>query len=188
MRENIPTISSNELRKNLITGAIAGGMLGLAFGYASGSPWLGLMVGILFGLAIGYRISRIPLKMRYPTFMVRRIILTAAFLLLVGLGYAGLLFRGWTGTRAILAALFPITVWAFLVITLGMAIASLDELQRRIQTEAIAIGFGGTVIICGAYGLLELAGVVPALNWGIAIFVMVFMWFIGKTWTLWRYR
>ena len=126
--------------------------------------------------------------MRYPTFMVRRIILTAAFLMLVGLGYAGVLFRGWTGTRAILAALFPIAVWAFLVVTLGRAIASLDELQRRIQTEAIAIGFAGTVIVCGGYGLLEIAGVVPALNWGLVIFVMTFMWFVGKMWTLWRYR
>ncbi len=188
MKENIPTISSSELRNNLITGAIAGGMLGLAYGYASGSPWLGLIVGILFGLAIGYRISRVPLKMRYPAFMVRRIILTAAFLMLVGLGYAGVLFRGWTGTRAILAALFPIAVWGFLVITLGRAIASLDELQRRIQTEAIAIGFAGTVIVCGGYGLLEIAGVIPALNWGLVIFVMIFMWFIGKMWTMWRYR
>ena len=60
--------------------------------------------------------------------------------------------------RAILAALLPIAAWAFLVVTLGMAIASLDELQRRIQTEAIAIGFAGTVIVCGGYGLLGLAG------------------------------
>ena len=32
MKENIPTISSSELRKNLVTGAVAVGMLGLAFG------------------------------------------------------------------------------------------------------------------------------------------------------------
>ena len=188
MKNNLQPISSIEMRKNLVTGAIAGGMLGLTYGYGFGSPWFGLVVGILFGLAIGYRISRVPMKMRYPTFMVRRILLTAAFLMLVGLGYAGLLGRGWTGTRAILAALFPIAAWAFLVITVGMAIASLDDLQRRIQTEAIAIGFAGTVIVCGGYGLLELAGVVPALNWGLVIFVMVFMWFVGKMWTLWRYR
>ena len=92
------------------------------------------------------------------------------------------------GVIAILAALLPIAAWAFLVVTLGMAIASLDELQRRIQTEAIAIGFAGTVIVCGGYGLLGLAGNLPALNWGLVLFVMVFMWFIGKMWTMWRYR
>ena len=188
MKENIPTISSIEVRKNLITGAIAGGMLGVAFGYGLGSLWLGLLAGILFGLAIGYRINRVPIKMRYPMYMTRRILLAAASVILVGLGYASLLERGWTGTRATLAALLPIAAWAFLVITLGMAIASLDELQRRIQTEAIAIGFAGTVIVCGGYGLLGVAGILPALNWGLVIFVMVFMWFIGKMWTLWRYR
>ena len=188
MKENIQSVSSAELRKNLISGAVAGGMLGVAFGYSLGSLWLGLPVGILFGLAVGYRISRAPIKMRYPMFMIRRILLTGAFCILVTMGFAVLLDQGWTGTRIILAACISIAAWTFLVITLGLAIASLDELQRRIQTEAISIGFAGTVIVCGAYGLLGAAGLLPALNWGLVIFVMVFMWFLGKMWTLWRYR
>ena len=133
-------------------------MLGVAFGYAFGSLWFGTVIGILFGLAVGYRINRARIKMRYPNFMIRRVLLTATFCILVGMGYAVLLDQGWTGTRVILAAVFPIAAWAFLVVTLGMAIASLDELQRRIQTEAIAIGFAGTVIVCGGCGLLGLAG------------------------------
>jgi hypothetical protein len=188
MKETNPTTSSSELRKNLITGAIAGGMAGAAFGYGLGRLWLGIIVGILFGLAIGYRIHQLPVKMRYPMVIIRRILLAAGFCVLVGMGYAVLLDRGWSGTRAILAALLPIAAWAFLVVTLGMAIASLDELQRRIQTEAIAIGFAGTVIVCGGYGLLGMTGTFPALNWGIVIFVMVLMWFVGKMWTMWRYR
>lgn len=188
MKAETPTISNSELRKNLATGAVAGGMLGVAFGYELGSLWLGLVVGILFGLAIGYRLQRVPIKMRYPAYLIRRTLLAAGFCILVGMGYAALVDRGWTGTRAILAALLPIAAWAFLVINLGMAIASLDELQRRIQTEAIAIGFAGTVIVCGGYGLLGLAGLLPAMNWGLVIFVMVCMWFIGKMWTMWRYR
>jgi hypothetical protein len=188
MKENVPTLASSELRKNLITGAITGSMLGAAFGYGFGSLWPGIIAGILFGLAIGYRIHRVPIKMRYPMYLVRRILLAVGFCVLVGMGYAVLLDRGWTGTRAILAALLPSSALAFLVITLGMAIASLDELQRRIQTEAIAIGFAGTVIVCGGYGLLGLAGILPAINWGMVIFVMVLMWFVGKMWTLWRYR
>ena len=188
MKENVQTIASIEMRKNLVTGAIAGGMLGLAYGYVFANLWLGIIVGILFGLAIGFRISRVPIKMRYPMYLIRRTLLAAGFCVLAGMGYAILVDRGWTGTRAILAALLPIAAWAFLVVTLGMAIASLDELQRRIQTEAIAIGFAGTVIVCGGYGLLGLAGNLPALNWGLVLFVMVFMWFIGKMWTMWRYR
>jgi hypothetical protein len=188
MNENIPTASSSELHKNIITSAIAGGMAGAAFGYGLGSLWLGIIVGILFGLAIGYRLQRMPIKMRYPPYLIRRILLAAGFCVLVGMGYAVLVDRGWSGTRATLAALLPIAAWSFLVVTLAMAIASLDELQRRIQTEAIAIGFAGTVIVCGGYGLLGLAGILPAINWGLVIFVMVLMWFVGKMWTLWRYR
>ena len=188
MKETLQPVSSIELRKNLITGGIAGGMLGVAFGYGFGSLWFGTVVGILFGLAIGYRMGRIPIKMRYPSFMIRRILLSGAFAVLVGLVYGALLDHGWTGTRATLAALVPIAAWTFLVITLAMAIASLDELQRRIQTEAISIGFAGTVIVCGGYSLLELGGILLALNWGLVLFVMVVMWFIGKMWTLWRYR
>jgi len=188
MKADIPKISSSELRKNLITGAIAGGMLGTAFGYGFGSLWLGLVAGIIFGLAIGYRIQQVPIKMRYPPYLVRRTLLAAGFCILMVMGFGVLVDRGWSGMHAILAALLPIAAWAFLVFTLGMAIASLDELQRRIQTEAIAIGFAGTAIVCGGYGLLGLAGILPAINWGIVIFVMVCMWFIGKMWLLWRYR
>jgi hypothetical protein len=188
MKENIPTTPSRELSKNLITGAIAGGMAGAAFGYNLGSLWLGIITGILFGLAIGYRLQRAPIKMRYPPYLIRRTLLAAGFCILVGMGFAVLVDNGWSGTPVILAALAPMAAWAFLVVTLGMAIASLDELQRRIQTEAIAIGFAGTVIVCGGYGLLGLAGILPAINWGMVIFLMVLMWFVGKMWTLWRYR
>lgn len=188
MKENIQNVSDTEMRKNLITGAITGGMLGVAFGYSFGHPLLGIIVGLLFGLAIGYRISRVPIKMRYPMYMTRRMLLAAAFVILTGLGYAILFDRGWIGKGTNLAILVPIAAWALLVITLGMAIASLDEMQRRIQTEAIAIGFAGTAIVCGGYGLLNLVGLLPALNWGLVIFVMVFMWFLGKLWTIWRYR
>ncbi|HTX92947.1 MAG TPA: hypothetical protein VMC09_17175 [Anaerolineales bacterium] len=188
MKENLQPVPSAEMRKNLVTGAITGVMLGAAFGYGFGNLWIGTIVGVLFGLAIGYRLGLGSMKMRYPMFLVRRILLASGFCLLVGFGYAFLLDHGWTGTRAILASLIPIAAWAFLVVMLGMAIASLDELQRRIQTEALAIGFGGTVIVCGAYGLLGLAGVLPALNLGLVIFVMAVMWFVGKMWTMWRYR
>ena len=188
MKEANPSISSSELRKNLVTGAIAGGMAGAAFGQGLGSLWTGIVAGILFGLAIGSRLQRVPIKMRYPMPIIRRILLAAGFCVLVGMGYAVLVDKGWSGMRAILAAVLPIAAWAFLVVTLGMAIARLDELQRRIQTEAIAIGFAGTVIVCGGYGLLGLAGILPAINWGMVIFVMVLMWFVGKMWTLWRYR
>jgi hypothetical protein len=188
MKEKFPTDSNNERLKNIITGVTAGGMLGVVFGYGFSQLWIGIIVGILVGLAIGYRLDRLPIRMRYPIHITRQFLLAAAFMMLAGFGYMIFIDRGWSGTRAILAALVPIAAWVFLVITLGMAIASLDELQRRIQTEAIAIGFAGTAIACGGYGLLQWAGIVPILNAGIILFVMILMWFIGKMWTLWRYQ
>ena len=186
MKENIQSVSAIEKRKNLITGAIASGMLGLAFGYGMGSLWLGLIVGILFGLAIGFRLSRFSPKMRYPKRMTRRMLLSGSLALLAVFGFALLPERGLSQPQTILVALVPMAAIALFVISMATAITNLDELQRRIQTEAISIGFAGTIIVCGGYGLSGLAGIFPALNWGIVILVMVFMWFIGKIWTLWR--
>ena len=188
MKEASNTLSSSEIRKNLISGAIAGGMLGAALGFGWGSLWLGIVVGVLFGLAIGFRLGRAPIKMRFPMYMIRRMLLAAAFTMLAGLVYAILLDRGWTGTPLHLVALIPLAGWVVLVVFIGAAISSLDELQRRIQTEAIAIGFAGTAIVCGGIGLLGIGGLLPSWNWGLVVFVMVFMWFLGKMWTMWRYR
>jgi len=187
MKENIQTVSSIEMRKNLITGAIAGGMLGLALGYGFSSLWLGVVAGILFGLAVGFRLSRFPAKMRYPMYITRRMLLAGSLALLAVFGFALLQDRGLNRTQIILAALVPMAAIAAFVIFMATAIASLDELQRRIQSEAIAIGFAGTAIFCLGYGLLGLAGV-PPLNWGLVVPVMTFMWLIGKLWILWRYR
>jgi len=65
------------------------------------------------------------------------------------------------------------------VISIGMAIASLDELQRRIQTEAIAIGFAGTAIFVGGYALFQFAGL-SEVNVGLVLFAMSGFWLAGK--------
>jgi len=187
MKEINRTTSPSEMTKNLIAAGVAGAMLGAAFGVGFGSLLLGLPVGILFGLAVGYRISVSPPRMRYPAAMTRWMLLAGSLFLATVMGYVQLLDLGWTGRRAVLAALAPVLAWALLVFVLAAAIASLDELQRRIQTEAIAIGFAGTAVVTLGYGLLGFAGVVQ-LNWGYVVLVMVVMWLAGKLWTLWRYR
>jgi hypothetical protein len=187
MKDNNQTIPSMEMRKNLVTGALAGGMLGVVFGYELGSLWLGVVTGILFGLAVAFRLRRFPAKMRYPMYVTRRMLLFGSLALLAVFGFILLREHGLSQTQMILAALVPLLAIVLFVVSVGTAIVSLDELQRRIQTEAIAIGFAGTAIFCLSYGLLGLAGV-PTLNWGLIVPVMTFMWLIGKLWTLWRYR
>ena len=53
-----------------------------------------------------------------------------------------------------LIALAPAVPAVWLAISIASAIAQLDELQRRIQLEAIGIAIGGSVIITLTYALL----------------------------------
>ena len=188
MNTNEGRVPNVELRKNLFAGGLVGAAYGLlsAYGFER-DIWLPIIIGALFGVAIGFRISVRPPKMRYPMYMARRMAYAGTFLLLASVVYAYLLDLELTRTQIILATLLPTVGWAALVISIGKAIASLDELQRRIQTEAIAIGFAGTAILVGAYSLLQFGGF-NQINIGVALLVMAVMWLVGKLWTLWRYR
>jgi hypothetical protein len=55
---------------------------------------------------------------------------------------------------------------------------SMDELQRRIQLEAIAFSFGGTAALTFGYGFLEGVGF-PSLNWTFVFPLMMVLWGIG---------
>lgn len=65
--------------------------------------------------------------------------------------------------------------------------ASLDELQRRIRTEAIAIGFGFTALVVMTYGMLGLVRLAQP-NWVFVTLPLVVGWGLGKFWTLWKYK
>ncbi|MGB2964165.1 MAG: hypothetical protein WBB69_09270 [Anaerolineales bacterium] len=180
--------STPEETKNVITASIAGASLGLLYAYGFEiSLVIGLVAGALFGAAIGFRISRKPPKMRYPMALFRRILIAATILLLTSFGYSYLLDQEISQSQKLWAAVLPLLGWASLVVSIGMAIASMDELQRRIQTEAIAISFAGTAIFVGGYALFQFAGL-SEVNVGLVLLVMSFTWLFGKLWTLWRYR
>jgi len=180
--------AKSEDRKTVIVAGVAGAALGLL--YSSGFEFgvlVGIMAGALFGIAIGIRIIRKPPKMRYPMSLLRRTLLAAAFFFVVSYAYSILLDQELSQTQAILATFLPWVGWIAIVVSLGIMIASLDELQRRIQTEAIALGFAGTAIVVGGYALLQFAGLAQ-INVGIVLLIMSFLWLIGKLWTLWKYR
>lgn len=180
--------SEIEDRKTLIVAGVTGATLGLLYSsILEFGVVVGLLIGALFGLAIGYRIIRNPPKMRYPMYLLRRTLLAAAFLFLTTYVYDILTDQDLSQSQAFLATLLPWSGWIALVVSIGMMIANLDELQRRIQTEAIAIGFAGTAIIVGGYALLQFLGYAK-INIGIVILIMSLMWLVGKLWTLWRYR
>jgi hypothetical protein len=181
------SLGADEIRTIIMT-AITGGSFGLLIGYGFEiSLGLGVLIGLFFGVAIGFLINRKPPRMEYPIALFRRILMAATFMLLTSFGYSYLLDQNLSQAQQYWAAFLPLLGWSFLIISIGMAIASLDELQRRIQTEAIAIGFAGTAIFVGGYALLQFAGL-SEVNVGLVLFAMSFCWLAGKLWTLWRYR
>ena len=55
----------------------------------------------------------------------------------------------------------------------------MDELQRRIQLEAFAFGFGATGFVTFSYGLLTYVGF-PVISWVWIFPLMVALWGIGQ--------
>jgi hypothetical protein len=63
----------------------------------------------------------------------------------------------------------------------------LDELQQRIQLQALAIAFAGTGIIVVGYRWLEIAGL-PEVDWGTFTWpLMAFLWAAGFLYANRRY-
>lgn len=168
-------------------GMIIGAALGAVVGWAIEDVLWGVMIGFLLGGAIGSRGLQGTNLMQYPPHVVRRLILSALL-------FFAVLPVSWTLLRdemdkslSILLALAPSIAGLFFVYSIGLAISSLDELQRRIQVESIAIGFGLTALFALSYGFLGLVDV-PQPNLLYVVFFMVLSWAFGKLWTMWKYR
>ena len=84
-------------------------------------------------------------------------------------------------------ALAPVVPAGFAIFAFMRFLGRMDELQRRIQLDAIGLSFAATAILTFAYGLLENVGF-PHLSW-IWIFPgMVALWGIGAGIAAARYR
>ena len=193
MKNNIDqNNSTEERRRNLYSGLAIGAALGVVLWSALDGliPFpLDLLVGMGTGMLIGYRWGKRPppMLMRYPPGVMWRILITGALFVLGLFSYLYLLDLDLTKTQKLLSSLLAIIPSIAFVLMVISAIGQLDEMQRRIQTEGIAIAFAGTAIFVGVYALLGLAGV-PSPHWGLLLVIMTFMWLVGKLWTMWRYR
>jgi len=194
MKNNQDTQS--EYRKNLTTGLSIGLALGIVFSSTLDGllPFpFDILVGILTGLLIGYLVGTRSamltdgIPMRYPSYISRRILLTSALFILGMFGYISLLDLGLSLPQKMWSSLLAIIPSILFVLAVASGIAHLDEMQRRIQIEGVAIAFAGTVIVASIFTFLGMAGI-PSPSWNVLILVMFFMWAIGKLWTLWRYR
>lgn len=66
-------------------------------------------------------------------------------------------------------------------------IANLDELQRKVQLEALALAFAGTALLTFGYGFLEGTGL-PKLSMFVVWPVMASFWVAGVVFGNVRYR
>jgi hypothetical protein len=63
------------------------------------------------------------------------------------------------------AALLPVAPFALFLLALSRGIRKLDELERRIQLEALALAFPLAMLLLMALGLLELAVPLSRDDW-----------------------
>ena len=146
-----------------------------------------VVLGLLAGFAIGSRGGRSLGLMEYPVEVRRRMVISGVLFFVVLFGALYLLEQDLEQSVAVILALLPTLPAIYFAFSVGSAISSLDEFQRRIQLEAIAIGFALSMIVILGYAMVGLAGVeLVSLFFGRV--VMTAGWLVGKIWTLCKYR
>jgi hypothetical protein len=87
---------------------------------------------------------------------------------------------------------FPTALLPLIPIAMGLMaflrfFGAMDELQKRIQLDALAFSFITTGLLTFSYGLLQNVGL-PKLSF-IAVFpLMIGLWGMGSVFANWRYR
>lgn len=83
-------------------------------------------------------------------------------------------------------ALAPMVPLVFVLLAFVRYLGRMDELQRRVQFEALAFAFGGTALLTFGYGFLQLVGF-PQASWFFVWPIMATLWIVGKAWADRRY-
>jgi len=127
-------------------------------------------------------------RARAPGFLPRlTLIALAAALVIIGAAIAARGYPHGSGTRIALALAQGIAT-AVCIFVPVWSLRSLDELQQRIQLEALAFAFCGTGVLGAGYGFLQNAGL-PPIDWGAILWpAMVGLWAAGLAVANWRYR
>ena len=84
-------------------------------------------------------------------------------------------------------AVVPVAPAALVLLLFVRRLARMDELQRRIQTQAFGFSLGATALLTFAYGFLEGVGL-PHLNWTFVLPLMAILWGVGTAIFTLRYR
>ncbi len=173
--------------RNSAIGFLMGMLLGGLVDSFTGDYGFATVAGMILGVLIGYRSAGRFHLMEYSPRVVRYLVISGILFFASLLAFFYLIGEQSRSEFSVMVALVPVLFGAFFTAALGYAISTLDELQRRIQVEAIAIGFGITGLIVLAIGLLGLVGMSQP-DWLMVIPIMIGAWLVGKLWTRWRYR
>ena len=84
-------------------------------------------------------------------------------------------------------ALLPVIPVIFLILAFLRYLAGIDELQQKIQLQAIGFAAGTTGLLTFAYGFLELAGF-PQFSTFFIFPMMIMLWGLGLFYFTRRYQ
>ena len=83
-------------------------------------------------------------------------------------------------------ALLPMIPIVLVFVAFLRFLDRMDELQRRIEMEALSFGFGGTALLTFGYGFLQMVGF-PQVSWFFVWPIMAALWIAGKARAVRRY-
>jgi hypothetical protein len=116
----------------------------------------------------------------------------ACFLLAAGLSFGGDFALRFSPELSVwirvVIALAPLPALAGIIAFGVRALSRMDELERRIQAEALAVAFGGIGLILVVFGQLHRAGVLGPERWTVLWPLMWAMYCAGLAWSSRRYR
>jgi len=158
-------------------------VIGLLLGYVEYFALGGFGLSILLAAPVSRRIHLMEFKAGAIIPFVVSVVLVFTLLLVSIILKEQAADSPWSITLGLL----PVPALIAAAVFLGRAISQLDDLQRRIQTEGLALGFGIFLVILTAYAWLTLFGA-PQIDWILAPLVMILCWVVGKLATTARYR
>jgi hypothetical protein len=85
-------------------------------------------------------------------------------------------------------AMLPAALWAGAIVMLVLMVRGLDELQRKIQLEALAIAFPAAMMLAMAVEYLQKAGFAGGVEVGDVWPVMLLLYVPAILFAHWRYR
>ncbi len=86
-----------------------------------------------------------------------------------------------------LVVMIPLIPGIFIAVGIFRAMAQLDELERRIIFEAVALSFTLTLLLLLSLSFLSMVGD-PQIRTDFILLFMAITLVIGKLWGNWRYR